>query len=117
MSKTFRRWTIDQPLLLPPSVQDFVGQDHLARWTSMPRRARKRASQNPSRPASWVRMTRAISRPAAAHLAYRRSTKEANPFTASFQHMSRMPANSRQLNCEHPFSHAQFKRAKMMVEL
>ena len=24
MSKTFRPWTIDRPLLLPPSVQDFV---------------------------------------------------------------------------------------------
>jgi hypothetical protein len=48
-------------------------------WTSMPRRARKRASQNPSRPASWVSMTRAILRPAAAHLAFRRSTNEANP--------------------------------------
>ena len=46
-------------------------------WTSTPRRARKRASQNPSRPASWVRMTRAILRPATAHLAFRRSTKEA----------------------------------------
>ena len=30
MSKMFRPWTIDQPLLLPPSVQDFVGDDHLA---------------------------------------------------------------------------------------
>ena len=32
MSKTFRPWTIGQPLLLPPSVQDFVGEDHLARF-------------------------------------------------------------------------------------
>jgi hypothetical protein len=32
MSKTFRAWTIDQPLLLPPSVQDFVGEGHLARF-------------------------------------------------------------------------------------
>ena len=32
MSKTFRPWTIDQPLLLPPSVQDFVGEEHLARF-------------------------------------------------------------------------------------
>src|SRR5271168_1052308 len=32
MSKTFRAWTIDQPLLLPPSVLDFVGEDHLARF-------------------------------------------------------------------------------------
>ena len=32
MSKTFRPWTIDQPLLLPPSVQDFVGVEHLARF-------------------------------------------------------------------------------------
>ena len=30
MSKTFRPWTIDQPLLLPARVQDFVGGDHLA---------------------------------------------------------------------------------------
>src|SRR5271163_609141 len=32
MSKIFRPWTIDEPLLLPPSVQDFVGDDHLARF-------------------------------------------------------------------------------------
>ena len=32
MSKTFRPWTIDQPLLLPARVQDFVGEDHLARF-------------------------------------------------------------------------------------
>ena len=32
ISKTFWPWTIDQPLLLPPSVQDFVGEDHLARF-------------------------------------------------------------------------------------
>jgi transposase len=32
MSKTFRPWKIDQPLLLPASVQDFVGEDHLARF-------------------------------------------------------------------------------------
>jgi transposase len=32
MSKTFRRWKIDEPLLLPPTVQDFVGADHLARF-------------------------------------------------------------------------------------
>jgi transposase len=32
MSKTFRPWRIDQPLLLPPSVQDFVGEGHLARF-------------------------------------------------------------------------------------
>ena len=38
--------------------------------TSIPRRARKRASQNPSRPASWVSITRAIFRPADAHLAF-----------------------------------------------
>ncbi len=31
MSKTFRPWTIDQPLLLPASVEDFVGENHLAR--------------------------------------------------------------------------------------
>jgi transposase len=32
MSKTFRAWTIDQPLLLPLAVQDFVAPDHLARF-------------------------------------------------------------------------------------
>ena len=31
MSKTFRLWKIDQPLLLPASVPDFVGKDLLAR--------------------------------------------------------------------------------------
>jgi transposase len=32
MSKTFRTWKIDQPLLLPVTVQDFVAKDHLARF-------------------------------------------------------------------------------------
>src|SRR5712675_1911269 len=32
MSKTFRRWKIDEPLLLPPVVQEFVAKDHLARF-------------------------------------------------------------------------------------
>jgi transposase len=32
MSKSFRDWHFDQQLLLPPSVQDFVAQDHLARF-------------------------------------------------------------------------------------
>ena len=32
MSKTFRAWTIDQPLFLPPTVGDFVARDHLARF-------------------------------------------------------------------------------------
>jgi transposase len=32
MSKTFRPWKIDEPLFLPPTVQDFVGADHLARF-------------------------------------------------------------------------------------
>jgi Transposase DDE domain len=31
MSKSFRDWHFDQRLLLPPSVQDFVPEDHLAR--------------------------------------------------------------------------------------
>jgi hypothetical protein len=31
MSKTFRPWEIDEPLLLPPVVQEFVAKDHLAR--------------------------------------------------------------------------------------
>jgi transposase len=31
MSKTFRPWKIDEPMLLPPLVQDFVAEDHLAR--------------------------------------------------------------------------------------
>ena len=28
---TFRPWKIDEPLLLPPVVQEFVAKDHLAR--------------------------------------------------------------------------------------
>jgi transposase len=32
MSKTFRAWKIDEPLFLPPLVQDFVAKDHLARF-------------------------------------------------------------------------------------
>jgi transposase len=32
MSRTFRDWHLDQRLLLPPSVQDFVPEDHLARF-------------------------------------------------------------------------------------
>jgi len=32
MSKTFRPWKIDEPLLLPPLVQEFVAKDHLARF-------------------------------------------------------------------------------------
>ena len=32
MSKTFRPWKIDDPLLLPPMVQDFVAKGHLARF-------------------------------------------------------------------------------------
>jgi len=32
MSKAFRPWKIDEPLLFPPCVQDFVGEDHLARF-------------------------------------------------------------------------------------
>ena len=32
MSKTFRAWKIDAPLFLPATVQDFVAEDHLARF-------------------------------------------------------------------------------------
>jgi transposase len=32
MSKTFRPWKIDEPLFLPPTVQDFVRPDHVARF-------------------------------------------------------------------------------------
>jgi transposase len=32
MSKTFRVWKIDEPLLLPPTVGDFVAEDHLAHF-------------------------------------------------------------------------------------
>lgn len=32
MSKHFRPWAIDQTLLLPPSVQDFVPHDHISRF-------------------------------------------------------------------------------------
>jgi transposase len=32
MSKYFRPWNIDQRLLLPPSVQDFVPKGHVSRF-------------------------------------------------------------------------------------
>src|SRR5436190_22355899 len=32
MSKHFRPWKIDQTQLLPPSIGDFVPEDHLARF-------------------------------------------------------------------------------------
>src|ERR1700722_14147220 len=32
MSKDFRPWKIDQPQLLPPSVQDLVPKEHLSRF-------------------------------------------------------------------------------------
>ena len=32
MSKHFRRWKIDEAQLLPPSVQDYVAEDHLSRF-------------------------------------------------------------------------------------
>jgi hypothetical protein len=32
VSKTFRPWKIDEPLLLPATMQDFVAEDHLARF-------------------------------------------------------------------------------------
>src|SRR4051812_21458807 len=32
MSKYFRRWNIDQTLLLPPNVQDFVPKGHVSRF-------------------------------------------------------------------------------------
>src|SRR5512136_2021718 len=32
MSKRFRAWKIDEPLVLPVTVGDFVGEDHLARF-------------------------------------------------------------------------------------
>jgi hypothetical protein len=32
MSKTFRPWKIDEPLLLPATVADFVDESHLARF-------------------------------------------------------------------------------------
>ena len=32
MSKTFRAWSLDQALLLPPSVHDFVPAGHLSRF-------------------------------------------------------------------------------------
>jgi hypothetical protein len=32
MSKTFRVWKIDEPLLLPPTVGDFVAEDHFAHF-------------------------------------------------------------------------------------
>jgi hypothetical protein len=32
MSKRYRPWKIDEPMLLPATVQEFVEKDHLARF-------------------------------------------------------------------------------------
>ena len=80
-------------------------------WTSMPRRPRKRASQNPSRPASCVSITRAIVLPAVAHLAFNRSMKAANSSPPAFKTCREWRLTPRQLNGEHPFLLAQFQRA------
>ncbi len=32
MAKTFRDWNLNQAILLPPSVRDFVPEGHLARF-------------------------------------------------------------------------------------
>ena len=32
MSKRYRPWKIDEPMLLPATVQEFVAKDHLARF-------------------------------------------------------------------------------------
>ena len=32
MSRHFRPWNIDQTLLLPPNVRDFVPKDHVSRF-------------------------------------------------------------------------------------
>jgi hypothetical protein len=34
MSKTFRQWTLDQALLLPPLMHDFVPAGHLSRFVA-----------------------------------------------------------------------------------
>jgi len=34
MPPRFRRCTLDQPLLLPPSLQDWLPEDHLARFVA-----------------------------------------------------------------------------------
>jgi hypothetical protein len=44
MSKYFRPWNIDQTLLLPPNVQDFVPKGHVSRFiVELVREHRKRA--------------------------------------------------------------------------
>ena len=34
MSKRFRPCSLDQPFLMPPSLQDWLPQDHLARFVA-----------------------------------------------------------------------------------
>ena len=33
MSKSYPPWTLDQPYLLPPSLRDWLAEDHLAWWS------------------------------------------------------------------------------------
>ena len=67
MSKIFRAWKIDQPLFLPPSVQDFVAEDHLARnhflsgagdLDSAMARVGLAAKKRAALPVIWIRLSR-----------------------------------------------------------
>jgi ribose 5-phosphate isomerase len=40
MSKYFRPWNIDQTLLLPPNVQDFVPKGHVSRFIMVVRKGK-----------------------------------------------------------------------------
>jgi hypothetical protein len=53
MSKEFRPWKIDEAQLLPPSVQDYVPQDHVSRLIVSQNR-RGLVELEPARPlAGW----------------------------------------------------------------
>src|SRR5271168_274910 len=49
MSKHFRPWNIDQTLLLPPNVRDFVPKDHVSRFiVGLVRESRARSAGLPN---------------------------------------------------------------------
>src|SRR6202035_1294309 len=55
MSKHFRPWNIDQTLLLPPSVQDFVPKDHVSHFIVGLARESLQRTQSRSARSTWYR--------------------------------------------------------------
>ncbi len=90
----------------------FTGRlDGWMTWTSILRRARKRASQNPSRPALMGQYHSSDLPTCRCAPGLQTLDKICQPLARSVQHMPRIPTNSRQLNRQNPLLLAQFQSA------